>query len=69
MPKRFSVAERKPSPDDLEELFWDEGVLGWWIAMIYGVHYSLVMFWMREEKIPLMRRNLSDELLEQIDER
>lgn len=37
--------------------------------MVYGVHYSLVMFWMREEEIPLMRRNLSDELLEQIDER
>lgn len=67
-PERFSVAERKPAPDDLEELFWNEGALSWWIAMIYGVHYSLIMFWMREEKIPLMRRNLSDELLEQIDQ-
>jgi hypothetical protein len=67
-PDGFSVAERKPSADELEELFWDEGALGWWIAMIYGVYYSLIMFWMREEEIPLMRRNLSDELLEQIDE-
>lgn len=61
------VADRKPDEDTLRRLFCDEEQLPWWIAVKYGVHYTLVLHWMREEGIPYMRRNLPEEVLDQID--
>lgn len=62
-----SLVERKPDAGTLRRLFWEDEQVPWWIAVRLGVHYNLVQFWLREEDIPVMRRNVPDEYLEEID--
>lgn len=62
-----SIDSRRPDDDTLGELFWEQERVPWWIAVEYGVHYSLVMYWLWEADIPLMRRNIPDEQFEKLD--
>lgn len=62
-----SVVDRKPAGKTLRKLFETEEKLPWWIAVQLGVHYTLVNYWLREEDIPYMRRNIPEDILQQID--
>lgn len=62
-----SLAARKPDDDTLERLFWDEEQVPWWTAVRCGVHYTLVIYWLWEADVPLMRRNIPDHQFAQID--
>lgn len=61
-----SLVERRPSNDQLRELFWERERTLWWIGILTGVHPSLVTFWFYEAEIPLMERNYTEESMEQI---
>lgn len=58
-----SLVERRPDRERLRELFWERERTLWWIGMLAGVHPSLVTYWMYEDDVPLMERNLTDESL------
>lgn len=62
-----SVTERRPDAETLERLFWEEELMPWWLAVRFGVHYTLVIYWFWEDGIPLMRWNLSPERREELD--
>lgn len=62
-----SLVARRPDDATLERWFWDAEQVPWWIAVRCGVHYSLVQYWLYEADVPLMRRNVPDRLLEQVD--
>lgn len=61
-----SIVERRPDGDRLRELFWERKRTLWWIGLLVGVHPSLVTYWMYEDDVPLMERNLTDESLEAV---
>ena len=63
-----SLLERRPSADRLEELFWDRRRTLWWIGIVAGVHPSLVSYWLYEDDIPLMERNLTEESMARVRE-
>lgn len=63
----LSLADRKPNADRLRHLFWEQEMVPWWIAVRFGVHYSLAIYCMWEANIPLMRRNVPADTLAQID--
>lgn len=62
-----SLRSRRPDTSTLEDLFWEREQVPWWIAVQYGVHYSLVQYWLWEDGIPLMRRNVPDSQFEQLE--
>lgn len=62
-----SLLKRRPDAETLRELFWDDGETLWWMAVELGVHYALVTFWLWEADVPLAERNLSDDLLSEIE--
>jgi hypothetical protein len=62
-----AILARRPDDATLERWFWDEEQVPWWIAVRCGVHYSLVQYWLYEADIPVMRRNVPDQVLEQVD--
>lgn len=62
----WSVADRRPSAERLRELFWDEAETMWWIATRRGVHWALVSYWLWEDDVPLMERNLTAETAERV---
>lgn len=61
-----SLVERRPTPAELRELFWERERTLWWIGVLTGVHPSLVTYWMYEDDIPLMERNYAEESMELI---
>lgn len=63
-----SMVERRPEPEELEELFWEREFTLWWIGVLCGVHPALVTFWCWEDDIPLMERNYTEESMERIRE-
>ena len=62
-----SLLERRPDPGAMERRFWDDERMFWWLAVEYGVHYSLVVYWFWEEDVPLMRWNIPEERWPAID--
>jgi hypothetical protein len=62
-----SLVDRRPDDATLERWVWDDEQVFWWIAVRCGVHYSLVQYWLYEADIPVMRRNVPDQVLEQVD--
>lgn len=62
-----SLLARRPDDATLERWVWEDEQVFWWIAVRCGVHYSLVQYWLYEADIPVMRRNVPDRLLEQVD--
>ncbi len=63
-----AIMDRHPGEDELDRLIWEEETVPWWLAVRFGVHYSLIIYWMWEADIPLMRRNIPSETLGQIDD-
>lgn len=57
------MLDRRPDGETLREWFWEDEEVPWWLSVRLGVHYSLVVFWLWEDDVPLMRRNVPDETL------
>lgn len=64
-----SLLDRRPDDERLRELFHERERTLWWIAIEYGVHYTLVTRWLYEADVPLLGRNLSEETARLIEER
>lgn len=61
-----SLVGRRPSSERLDELFWERERTLWWIGILTGVHPSLVTYWLYEDDIPLMERNLGAESMAEV---
>lgn len=61
-----SLVDRRPDRERLRELVWEREETMWWIAVRYGVHWTLVNHWLYEDDIPLMERNFGEESLARI---
>ena len=64
-----SLRGRRRDDATLERWVWTDGQVLWWIAVRCGVHYSLVQYWLYEADVPVMRRNVPDRLLAEVDAR
>lgn len=61
-----SLLDRRPDSERLEELFWERKRTLWWIGILVGVHASLVSYWLYEDDVPLMERNLPADTMAQV---
>lgn len=64
-----SLIERRPDDEFLRELFHERERTMWWIAVECGVHHALVARWLYEADVPLLRRNLTEEIARRVDDR
>lgn len=61
-----SIVNRRPSGEQLENLFRERKRTLWWIGILTGVHPSLVTFWLWEDDIPLLERNFNEDSMQKI---